>query len=171
VQICEGIIIPNVRFRDEDEDDFSSNYKEYLRRDLEGSDSETRRHAASDFVRCLTDKFPTSTTTIMTQYIMSLLAEYTADPAGKWVNKNCALYMVMALAVKGKTAASGATVINELVNIEQFFHEHVLPELLTDNVNERPVLKADCLRCVSPAPCAPVVVRACHLLSGTVSNI
>ena len=148
MQICEGIVIPNVRFREEDEDDFAGNYKEYLRRDLEGSDSETRRRAAADFVRTLVAKFPRETTSIVSTYISQLLAQYAADPAGQWATKNCAMYCVTALAVLGKTAAAGATSVNELVDVEAFFREHALPELTTADVNARPVLKADALRCV-----------------------
>lgn len=148
-----------MRFRDDDEDDFENNYKEFLRRDLEGSDSETRRRSAADFVRSLVDRFPAETTQIVTQYINTLLAQYAADPAAQWATKNCALYMVMALAVRGKTLAAGATTVNELVDFEQFCREHVLPEIGTDDVNARPVLKADALRCAPPCAMAVSLLR------------
>jgi exportin-2 (importin alpha re-exporter) len=41
-QICESIVIPNVRIRDEDEELFEMNHVEYIRRDVEGSDLDTR---------------------------------------------------------------------------------------------------------------------------------
>jgi hypothetical protein len=34
------------------------NWVEYVRRDTEGSDSDTRRRAASELVKSLTDQFP-----------------------------------------------------------------------------------------------------------------
>lgn len=148
-QICEGIIIPNVRFRAEDEEAFESNYVEYIRRDYEGSDSDTRRRAASDFVRHLADKFPEQTTAIFSTYINALLGEYAAGPDAQWAAKDCAMYLVMALAVKGKTAALGATTVNALVDVTQFFQQHVLPELGTAELDVRPVLKADALRFVT----------------------
>jgi exportin-2 (importin alpha re-exporter) len=147
VQICEGIVIPNVRFREEDEEAFEGNYVEYLRKDLEGSDTDTRRRAACDFVRTLADRFPAEATEILTSYINVLLAQYAGAPEKDWPNKDCALHMVMALAVKGKTAAAGATSLNELVDIDKFADDHVLPELRSADANERPVLKADSLRC------------------------
>jgi hypothetical protein len=58
VQICENIVIPNLRLRDEDEECFEFNYVEYIRRDTEGSDSDTRRRAACELVKSLTEKFP-----------------------------------------------------------------------------------------------------------------
>lgn len=57
-QVCANIIIPNLRVRDEDEDVFEFNYVEYIRRDTEGSDSDTRRRAACELVKSLTEKFP-----------------------------------------------------------------------------------------------------------------
>lgn len=149
LQICNGIVIPNVRFRDEDEETFEMNYIEYIRRDHEGSDDDTRRRAASDLVRQLTDRFPEQTTTMFSNSIGTLLAEQAAAPRGTWKPKDCAMYLVMALAVKGRTAALGATTVNTLVDVEQFARQHVLPELVTADVNENPVLKADSLRCGS----------------------
>ena len=75
VQICEGIVIPSTRFREDDGDDFEGNWREYARRDLEGSDSETRRRAAADFVRTLVQKFPQATTATMIEFIQSLVAQ------------------------------------------------------------------------------------------------
>ena len=37
---------------------FELNWIEYVRRDTEGSDQDTRRRAATDLVKALTDKFP-----------------------------------------------------------------------------------------------------------------
>ncbi len=37
---------------------FDMNWIEYVRRDTEGSDSDTRRRAASELVKSLTERFP-----------------------------------------------------------------------------------------------------------------
>lgn len=42
---------------------------EYIRRDAEGSDSDTRRRAAADLVRSLTDKFPAQVSQLFTGYV------------------------------------------------------------------------------------------------------
>ena len=42
---------------------------EYIRRDAEGSDSDTRRRAAADLVRSLTEKFPQEVTALFTGHI------------------------------------------------------------------------------------------------------
>lgn len=56
-QICENIVIPNLTMREEDEEMFELNWVEYVRRDTEGSDSDTRRRAAAELVKSLTVKF------------------------------------------------------------------------------------------------------------------
>ena len=52
-QICEKVIVPNMEFRETDEELFEDNSEEYIRRDLEGSDIGTRRHSATNLVRGL----------------------------------------------------------------------------------------------------------------------
>lgn len=42
---------------------------EYIRRDAEGSDSDTRRRAAADLVKSLTEKFPSQVTQLFTGYV------------------------------------------------------------------------------------------------------
>ena len=51
-------MIPNIRLREDLEEAFELNWVEYVRRDTEGSDQDTRRRAATDLVKALTDKFP-----------------------------------------------------------------------------------------------------------------
>ena len=62
-QICEKIIIPNLTMREDDEEMFELNWVEYVRRDTEGSDSDTRRRAAAELVKSLTAKFPNEAST------------------------------------------------------------------------------------------------------------
>lgn len=68
-QICEQVILPNMQLRQVDEELFEDDPIEYIRRDLEGSDSDTRRRAASDFVRALCEPFETQLTQLFGEYI------------------------------------------------------------------------------------------------------
>lgn len=150
-QVCQGVIIPNIRLREGDIELFEMNWVEYVRRDAEGSDSETRRRAASELVKALVEKFPSETTQLFSGYVGALLSEAAADPAGKWQAKDAAMYLVTALAAKTKTSAAGATTTNELVNLNEFYTNHVAPELesAAANSEERAIIKADCLRFVT----------------------
>ena len=56
-QICEKIIIPNLRLNDDLEEMFEMNYVEYVRRDTEGNDFDTRRRAATELVKALNTQF------------------------------------------------------------------------------------------------------------------
>lgn len=58
-------------------------------------------------------------------YVSGLLAEYAAAPSKAWRSKDCALYLVLAVAVKGRTGERGATTTNKLVNVEEFLAAQV----------------------------------------------
>jgi exportin-2 (importin alpha re-exporter) len=148
-QICESIVIPNLRMREDMEEMFEMNWIEYVRRDTEGSDSDTRRRAASELVKSLTDRFPQQVTELFSGYVGAMLQEYARSPAANWKAKDCAVYLVTALTVRGKTAAAGATTTNTLVNLQDFFAQQIAPELQSAAVNESPILKADALKFVT----------------------
>lgn len=85
-------------------------------------------------------------TQLFSGYVGTMLQQYAQNPAQNWKAKDCAIYLVMALTVKGKTAAQGAVTTNEFVNIPDFFNQHILPELQSASADERPFLKADALK-------------------------
>lgn len=148
-QICESIVLPNLRVREDDEEMFEMNPVEYIRRDAEGSDADTRRRAAADLLRALSEKYESQITQLMGGYVTRLLQEYAANPAQAWRSKDAALYLVLAVAVKGRTGERGATTTNKLVNVDEFLTQQVLPELQDPNVDTRPILKADALKFVT----------------------
>ena len=49
--------------------------------------------------------------------------------------KDCAVYLVMALAGRVRTAAAGAKAVNELVNISDFFRTQVAPDIQSTDAN------------------------------------
>uniref|UniRef100_A0A3Q2XII4 Exportin-2 n=1 Tax=Hippocampus comes TaxID=109280 RepID=A0A3Q2XII4_HIPCM len=146
--ICEKVIVPNMEFRSADEEAFEDNSEEYIRRDLEGSDIDTRRRAACDLVRGLCKFFEGPVTAIFSGYVNSMLAEYAKNPGANWKHKDAAIYLVTSLASKAQTQKHGITQANELVNLTEFFVNHILTDLKSTNVNEFPVLKADAIKYV-----------------------
>ncbi|CAA9996516.1 unnamed protein product, partial [Nesidiocoris tenuis] len=52
-----------------DEELFEDNPEEYIRRDIEGSDIETRRRAACDLVKILAIHFDEQVSKIFSQYV------------------------------------------------------------------------------------------------------
>ena len=144
--IIENIAIPNLQFRADDEEIFTDNFAEYLRRDMEGGDQETRRRAACELIKALAEKFPESSTAAIGGYVQQLLGQYSQNPSVFWKAKDCAIYLVLALAVKKKTNARGATEVNKLVDVSDFFNSHIKPELCENAAMSHPVIRADCLK-------------------------
>ena len=64
-------------------------------------------------------------TELFTGYVGALLAEHAALPAQNWRAKDCAVYLVVALTVRGRTVAAGATATNQLVSVSDFFTQQV----------------------------------------------
>nr|XP_021524807.1 exportin-2 [Aotus nancymaae] len=158
--ICEKVIVPNMEFR--------GNYgKSMLTENVVSVmsfvvpfcwwwffsshnifsfhflDIDTRRRAACDLVRGLCKFFEGPVTGIFSGYVNSMLQEYAKNPSVNWKHKDAAIYLVTSLASKAQTQKHGITQANELVNLTEFFVNHILPDLKSANVNEFPVLKAD----------------------------
>ncbi|GJQ10527.1 hypothetical protein GpartN1_g2318.t1 [Galdieria partita] len=135
-QVCEYIIIPNVELREDDQDLFEENPMEYIRQDMEGSDAETRRRAVCELVKGLCTHYENAITEIFSNYVYSMLQEYAKDPTNKWKGKDAAIYLVTAIGWKGGTERIGATVVNQLVDLGQFYKSHIIPEL--ENASKQP---------------------------------
>jgi len=145
--ICEKVIVPNMMFREADEELFEDNAEEYIRKDIEGSDSDTRRRSACDLVRGLCKHFEKAVTDIFSEYVGAMLAQYAANPADNWKSKDAAIYIVTSLASKKTTTKHGTTEASDLVNLVDFFHSQIAVDL-SSNIDEFPVLKADAIKYV-----------------------
>ncbi|KAK1272184.1 Exportin-2 [Acorus gramineus] len=141
--ICTGIVVPNVRMREEDEEMFESNYVEYVRRDVEGSDVDTRRRIACELLKGIAGNYRDQVKAIVSAQIEGMLTAYAANPAVNWREMDCAIYLVVALAHK---KGGGVVASSDLVDVEGFFLRVVVPELQSQDANVVPVLKADALK-------------------------
>jgi exportin-2 (importin alpha re-exporter) len=144
-QICTHIVIPNIKFREEDEELFEDNPQEYIRQDIEGSDTDTRRRTACELVKGLRKYYEGPCTQIFGKHVTELLAQHAANPRANWQAKDAAVYIVTSLAVKTSTARDGTTSTNELVNIVDFFQTNILPELQSADA-AHPILTADAIK-------------------------
>ncbi|GMH13605.1 hypothetical protein Nepgr_015446 [Nepenthes gracilis] len=142
-QICRSIVIPNVMLRDEDEELFEMNYVEYIRRDMEGSDLDTRRRIACELLKGIATNYREKVTAIVSGQMQSMLAKYAENPMANWKYKDCAIYLVVSLAAK---KAGGVNASTDLVDVQSFFTSVIVPELQNQNVNEYPMLKAGSLK-------------------------
>ncbi|OJJ04701.1 hypothetical protein ASPVEDRAFT_31147 [Aspergillus versicolor CBS 583.65] len=145
-QVIEKVILPNVSLRESDEELFEDEPIEFIRRDLEGSDSDTRRRAATDFLKQLNANFEGSVTKAVLQYIDHYLNEYTKSPQLNWKAKDTATYLFIAIAAKGAaTASHGITTTNSLISITDYFQKHLAADLVSGD-GLHPILKVDAIK-------------------------
>ncbi|PKI84694.1 importin-alpha export receptor [Malassezia vespertilionis] len=148
-QFCSKIIMPNIELRDVDEEMFEDNPVEYIRRDLETSvEVDTRRRAAYEFVRALLEQFSEQTTAIASRYIREYLDLFRKDPGVNWRRKDAAIYLLTCIAAQGSTAQHGVSSTNNLVDVVQFFSDHILEDLQPENAaaNSHPILQVDAIK-------------------------
>ncbi|ORX69547.1 Cse1-domain-containing protein [Linderina pennispora] len=147
--ICERIIIPNTVLPEDDEELFEDDPMQFIRRDIEGNEAGSRREAAGDLVRGLLDQFSSETTQVMSMYIQKGLEQYAVNPVENWRDKDVALFMVTSVAVVASVNSLGATKINELVNITDFFTSQIVPHLQDVSSDQSaPILKVDAIKYV-----------------------
>lgn len=141
-QIVEKVILPNVALRESDMEMFEDEPIEFIRRDLEGSDTDSRRRSATDFLRKLQEKFESLVTSTVTKYINHYLAQGKTD----WKAKDTAVYLYLSIAAKGAvTAAQGVKTVNPLVNVVEFFEQNVAADL-TGSSGVEPIAKVDAIK-------------------------
>ncbi|KYQ88883.1 hypothetical protein DLAC_10692 [Tieghemostelium lacteum] len=141
-QICSNIIIPNIKLRESDIELFEDEKVEYMRRDIEGSDSDTRRRASIELVKGLRKFFEEQTTQILSGDIEKLLLEYQKNPSENWLSKDSAIFLVTALAIKSFEQKE-----NKLIKSMDFYKHYIDPELANPNCPD--LLRADCLKFVT----------------------
>jgi len=133
VQIMEKIILPNLTLRESDVELFEDEPIEFIRRDLEGSDSDTRRRAATTFLRKLMSSYESLVTNTAQTYVDVYLQDYAKNPKANWKSKDTAVYLFSAIAASGiATAAEGVITVNPNVDILGFFNSHIASDLQND---------------------------------------
>ncbi|XP_042497711.1 exportin-2-like [Macadamia integrifolia] len=142
-QICQSIVIPNVHLRDEDVELFEMNYVEFIRRDMEGSDIDTRRRIACELLKGIATNYKDRVTAIISAQLKNMLASFAQNPSGNWKEKDCAIYLVVSLTMK---KAGGTSVLTDIVDVQSFFGSVIVPELQSQDVNSFPMLKAGALK-------------------------
>lgn len=140
-QIVEKVILPNVALRESDIELFEDEPIEFIRRDLEGSDTDSRRRSATDFLRKLQEKFEDLVTNVVSRYINHYLTQGKTD----WKAKDTAIYLFISIAAKGSvTAAQGVKTVNPLVNVVDFFQQNIAVDLMAEG--GEPIPKVDAIK-------------------------
>ncbi|KAI0194082.1 CAS/CSE protein [Xylaria flabelliformis] len=141
-QVVEKVVLPNVALRESDIELFEDEPIEFIRRDLEGSDTDSRRRAATDFLRQLQGRFEQLVTSVTGRYIN----HYLEQGKSNWKDKDTAISLFLSIAAKGAvTASHGVKTVNELLNVVDFFQQHVANDLVGD-AGVEPIAKVDAIK-------------------------
>lgn len=148
--LCQNVIIPNLTLRETDHELFEDDPEEYVKRDIEGSDVDTRRRAACDLVQSLCKFQESQLIEVFGRFIESMLEKYRADPNINWPLKDLSIFLYSAMAIKGSTRQHGTVSISQLVNVEKFFEDNIAGELMNESQGLGPkILKADAFRFIT----------------------
>jgi exportin-2 (importin alpha re-exporter) len=139
-QVVEKAILPSVSLRESDVELFEDEPIEFIRKNLEGTDVDTRRRAATEFIRKLLEHFEPLVTQVVGKYVQFYLEKYEKNPSEEWMAKDAAVYLFSAIAAKGSvTASQGIKTTNDLVNVVDFFQNNVAGDLV--GADTQPMLK------------------------------
>ena len=144
----EKIVVHNLTATECDEELFEDNPQDYIRKDFEGNDQDTRRRCACELVRGLLKFFHSEVTTLCLGYIGAMLEDYAKSGSSNWKSKDAALHLVLAVSATSVSTSLGAASLNTAVNLMDVFQSHVLPEVYDNNVNSRPIVKADSMKMI-----------------------
>lgn len=92
------------------------------------------------------EQFESSITTIVGRYINQYLSEYSANPQANWKQKDTAIYLLTSIASKGSSSSFGVSKTNELVDVVQFFSDHVAQDLHAPSESVHPILQVDAIK-------------------------
>eukprot|EP00633_Aureoumbra_lagunensis_P002197 CAMPEP_0197286210 /NCGR_PEP_ID=MMETSP0890-20130614/1681_1 /TAXON_ID=44058 ORGANISM="Aureoumbra lagunensis, Strain CCMP1510" /NCGR_SAMPLE_ID=MMETSP0890 /ASSEMBLY_ACC=CAM_ASM_000533 /LENGTH=764 /DNA_ID=CAMNT_0042754417 /DNA_START=78 /DNA_END=2372 /DNA_ORIENTATION=- len=142
--IIESIVAPNLQLRDSDLEQFEDNPKEFINRDLEAADAETRRRSARELVQAMCKHHETKTTQLCIAHASQLLA------STNWRDKDAFFQLVTALTIRAESQRAGATRTSNTIDLPQIFSQHIRPELLKSSQENggHPILLADAIQFV-----------------------
>ncbi|GMT25507.1 hypothetical protein PFISCL1PPCAC_16804, partial [Pristionchus fissidentatus] len=141
--LAEDVAVKNLMLRAEDLEQFEDEPLEYIKKDLEGTDSGTRRKGAVDLVRALCRQYEGDLMPILSSVVTSFIAD-----SANWMKRDVVYCLVRAMASRTETSKQGATSTSQLINIVDYYSSNVRGDLCNADVNSVPILKADALKFV-----------------------
>uniref|UniRef100_A0A0N4ZMD2 Exportin-2 n=1 Tax=Parastrongyloides trichosuri TaxID=131310 RepID=A0A0N4ZMD2_PARTI len=144
--LLKDIVIKNMIMSQDDIETFEDDPAEYLKKDLEGGDSHTKRRGAADLLKILSTDYPVQVKPIVEEILQELVGAFSSNRQGNWLQKELTYSMVTSMLVRGETARMGVTKVTDFVNLDEFYTQYVRPEILENNVNELPIITCSALK-------------------------
>ncbi|KAI5345830.1 hypothetical protein L3X38_013707 [Prunus dulcis] len=130
-QICQDIVIPIVRLRDEDEELFKVNYIEFIKRDME-CDIHIMRRTACKFLKGIATNYERQVTNVVSEQIRTLTNYYNSGPFVYWNKMKCALCLAGPIFIK----EDHHTDLPKIGTLENFFMTSIVSILKSKDVNK-----------------------------------
>lgn len=95
------------------------------------------------------EQFESKVTEIISRYIQSHLQRYESDRSANWKAKDTAVFLLTSIAARGATAKQGVTSTNSLIDVVQFFQDHILQDLqppASGKPAPHPIIVADAIK-------------------------
>eukprot|EP00762_Andalucia_godoyi_P008419 ANDGO_04638.mRNA.1 Exportin-2 len=132
-QLVDHVVLPNTVLSEDDIDQAESNPADYIRRELEGSDSGSRRRSAADLLRALVQLNAEGVTG---RVLLFVDAQFSQDKDAR-ANANsarlaaleCAMFLLGSVGSLGYTYAHGTTRMNELMPVNRYLSSEIVPRL------------------------------------------
>ncbi|KZV93299.1 importin alpha re-exporter [Exidia glandulosa HHB12029] len=145
--LVESVAVPNVALRDHETEQFEDDPLEYIRLDMSLGDTTTRRTAAAELLRALVSSSKEATvTSVVGAWIGASLQRYSTNQTDNWKDKDAAIYVLTAVASKGATSLHGVTSTSMLIDVVQFFGQHIAQDLQAAPGSVHPILQVDAIR-------------------------
>eukprot|EP00817_Percolomonadidae_sp_ATCC50343_P003692 CAMPEP_0117420856 /NCGR_PEP_ID=MMETSP0758-20121206/2107_1 /TAXON_ID=63605 /ORGANISM="Percolomonas cosmopolitus, Strain AE-1 (ATCC 50343)" /LENGTH=746 /DNA_ID=CAMNT_0005202717 /DNA_START=799 /DNA_END=3036 /DNA_ORIENTATION=+ len=139
-QLISKLIFPNIHIREEDKELFEESPEQYIRRDIEGSDNETRRRAGHDLLNGLKKNDQSGV-------VMNLLGTKLNETMSsqEWEKQDMAIYIFISIAVLQETRASGVVEVHPQFNVLEYYDRFITP-ILGNPGQTHPILIADAIK-------------------------
>lgn len=146
-QVIEAIVLPNMSLQDSDVELFEDSPLEYISRDFEGADAETRRRGACDLITALCKHHNATTTRVCGDYIAAMLQKYAESPSDHWRSKDTALHLVISLTGRAEFPVRGLDKLPDQINILDMYSLHIVGEIAAQS-SSHPIILADAIKFV-----------------------
>ena len=98
-QFVVSIVIPNLQFRESDQERFEDEPRDFLVTEVEGDDSESRRKCAQDLLKAMCYNFEQQTTALCAEHVGQMLSNYQSNPNQQWAAKDAAVRSLLCMCV------------------------------------------------------------------------
>ncbi|KAJ1508459.1 importin-alpha export receptor [Coelomomyces lativittatus] len=145
--LVQRVVLPNMTLRPSDEEAFEDDPIQFVLRNIEGAEVDTRAHAASELVKSLMEFFESPMMAICEKHLVESLNAYYAHPTTEYKKKDLAITLYIAASSKHRLQkdTTGFFSGTSAFNILHFCQTHIITDL-QPQAQVHPILIMDALK-------------------------